>query len=374
MGLLIVQSYLSGESVKIWFEQQQDVADVEAVLQRTKGAGIDAENFLGQTGLMYAINQGNFALVRLLVSYGADVNAKSSPAKREQTISWDNTPLHYAALQINNRKTLPIIDLLVDGGADINAQNTLGETPLDWSLQIAQYDLRMDATKTFIADLSDVNIQNNMGNTYLHLAVINFDIEWVQQLMQTFGSMFDLSLKSNEGMTAEQLANYLTRTYIRDSIIQAEKNPVGMGDKVKQRDVLGRTGLMLAIIRNSLPFAERQIDKGADVQAIDTTRFANTSLHFAVIRKFNITPFVQLLLSKDANPNAANAYGDTPLPYLIRHNINAQQRDAVAKMLIDAGANPTVPNARGKSAIRLAQKKDAGFAAKLEQWYKQKKK
>ncbi len=367
-------------TAQIWLEPQANMQDIRDELERTGGANIDVRNSLGQTGLMQAINYGRFGdfgrysnqdnLVELLVKYGADVNARSEKSPREEDHSYNNTPLHYVSIQTNFRHTAPLIDYLIDKGAEVNAKNSLGETPLMWTANLALLEDKRDVTYAFLADLADVNVQNNRGDTYLHILIRNKDYTWVQELIDTFGSMFDLAIKNNEGWTP---MDYAVNTLQPESqrAIQSLKL-VGDNDKVNERDVFGRTGLMLAIIRNDEPFAERQIAYRADVNAQDTTRFKNAPLHFAVIRHGNLLPFVNMLLAKKADPNIKSAYGETPLHYLVEFNLRSPDRDAAAQMLINAGANPYQKNSRGKTVIDVAKKVDPGFAQQLETWYKAK--
>ncbi len=377
IGLLMCIHVLTAQ---IWLEPQANLQDIETELEETGGANIDARNSLGQTGLMQAINYGRFgefgrydsqtSLVELLVKYGADVNARSEKPPREEDHSYNNTPLHYVSIQTNFRQTAPLIDYLIDEGAEVNAKNSLGETPLMWTANLALLDDKRKVTQAFIADLADVNLQNNRGDTYLHILIRNKDYTWVQELIDTLGSMFDLSIKNHEGWTP---MDYAVNTLQPESQRAIESlKLVGDNDKVKDRDIFGRTGLMLAIVRNDEPFALRQIKYKADLNAQDTTRFKNAPLHFAVMRNDNLAPFVNMLLNNKADSNVKNAYGDTPLHYLVKFNMKSPERDAVAKMLINSGANPSQANSRGKTVIDQAKKVDPGFAQQLEKWYKDK--
>ncbi len=385
LGIHLLAGYAYEMDEPIWFTPEANLDDIRKLLKDTNGADIDQRNSLGQTGLMYAINIGRFGsfgrydassdksgLVETLIYYGADVNARSEQSPREEDHSFDNTPLHFAVIRVNPRNTVAMIDYLVDAGADINAQNNLEETPLMWSMQASRMETLTPIFKGMIADLADVNIQNNIGNTYLHLVIRQKDIGWIQYLMENFGSMFDLTLKNKEGWTPLEYAKNTLQPE-SERAIEAFK-PLGIGDNVNERDMLGRTGLMLAIIRSDLPFTERQVKYKANVNIADTTRFQNMPLHFAVIKQYDMLPFVNLLLANEADPNGKNAYGNTPLHYLIKYNMKSSERNDVAKMLIKAGADPNKKNKRGKSAIQKAMNKNPGFANMLKKWFAQKKK
>jgi ankyrin repeat protein len=335
---------------------------------------------------MYAINTGAFGdfgrftkvtdnkagLVETLIFYGADVNAKSEQSPREEDHSFGNTPLHYATIIVNPRDSIDMIEYLVRKGADVNARNNLLETPLMWSLQAAIDDNREKLFIEMITHLADVNLQTNIGNSYLHLVIYNKDINLIQKLMKKFGSMFDLHLKNREGLTPLEFAKH---TMQPESVRAIESfKPLGHNDRVDVRDELGRTPLMLAIIRNDLVFAQRQFDLGAKTNVHDTTQYENYPLHFAVIRHYTVEPFVTLLLNNKADANVQNAYGDTPLHYLVTYNIKSPERNAIAKLLIDKGANPTIANNKGDTAVDIARRLDTAFANKLEHLFSERNK
>ena len=381
----------------IWFTPEANIDAIKKLFAETKGVDIDKRNSLGQTGLMYAINTGSFGdfgryvggtltkpnLVETLIAYGADVNAKSAQSPREEDHSFENTPLHYAAIIVNPRNSVDLIDYLVRAGGDINAQNNLKETPLMWSSQASLAENLQAIFKEMISNLADVNMQNNVGNTYLHLLIRNKDSLGVQYMMEHFGSMFDLNLKSREGMSTGDLKNssgWTPLEYARNTLQPESERailafkPLGLDDNVKVRDELGRTPLMLAIIRNDLSFAKRQLEHDANLNDVDATKYKNQPIHFAVIRRYNVMPFVNLLIENKVDANAKNAFGDTPLHYLIKYNIKSSERNAIAKLLIDNGANPNIPNKKGETALDIARKVDVGFAGRLESLFREKKK
>jgi ankyrin repeat protein len=74
---------------------------------------------LRETALHKAVKNRNIEGVELLISKGADINAKDGA--RNQI-----TPLHLA---VQNRDKL-MVELLVAKGADVRARDTTGNTPL----------------------------------------------------------------------------------------------------------------------------------------------------------------------------------------------------------------------------------------------------
>lgn len=83
-----------------------------------KGKQIDCTECLGPNLLHLAIRNGNLEMVDLLLSNGADVNAKDANSK--------NTALHIAVLNLQEN----IISLLIHRGASVRQKNQLRQTPL----------------------------------------------------------------------------------------------------------------------------------------------------------------------------------------------------------------------------------------------------
>lgn len=81
---------------------------------------IGARDADGSTPLHCATWKGHQNVVEVLLSHGADVNA------RNNNDHWGTTPLH-AAAHANQRA---IAELLIAEGADIHATNLNGRTPL----------------------------------------------------------------------------------------------------------------------------------------------------------------------------------------------------------------------------------------------------
>ena len=103
--------------------------------------------------LLYACWRWRLELARLLLTAGADVNAKNK---------WGSTPLHAAAREGHTEA----VRLLLEAGADVNAENEDGETPLHW----AAWEGHTDVVRLLLAAGADVNAKDKDVRTPLHLA------------------------------------------------------------------------------------------------------------------------------------------------------------------------------------------------------------
>ena len=88
------------------------------------GADVNAHGEDGLTALHYAASYGPKKIFELLITKGADVNAKA----------YGGTPLHLAAIRGHKE----IAELLIDNGADVNAQDVASRTPLDVVIEYKQ--------------------------------------------------------------------------------------------------------------------------------------------------------------------------------------------------------------------------------------------
>ncbi len=147
---------------------------------------INEKDIRGRTLIYVAANNGNLAIVKLLLELGADVMSRNEDGK---------TPLHGAVLQQYEKSDdyvplapgAELTKLLVKKGADVNARDKKGMTPLHAAA------LRgCDESASFIIEKgADINARDNKGKTPLFYARINRlkSREWeVESLLRKHGA------------------------------------------------------------------------------------------------------------------------------------------------------------------------------------------
>jgi cytohesin len=152
-----------------------DLAAVQAQLDA--GVDVNARDNHKWTPLTHAAQFGHKDIADLLISKGADVNAKE--AKNQIT------PLHWAAWR--GRKE--IAELLIAKGADLNTKNKDGGTPL----HNAAWKGHVEIAKLLIVKNADVNAKDVEGQTPL---------DWAEE--EKHKEIADL-LRKHGGKTEEEL-------------------------------------------------------------------------------------------------------------------------------------------------------------------------
>jgi ankyrin repeat protein len=136
------------------------------------GAGLNIQDDYGWTPLIEAIVQGNKVGVEVLVSKGADINAKNNKG--------DNA-LHIA-VQCSSCDIIKI--LLLNQEAQVNAKNKAGWTPLHF----AAHTGRRDVAEILLRNGAEINAKNKFNQTPLRTAYGNGKSKTVE-LLRSYGGV-----------------------------------------------------------------------------------------------------------------------------------------------------------------------------------------
>ncbi|MEP7307244.1 MAG: ankyrin repeat domain-containing protein [Acidobacteriota bacterium] len=161
-----------GQTALLAVARTGNVAAAQLLLDH--GATVDArEKWGGQTALMWASARRHPEMMRLLISKGADVNARSIDRNYQRHVTAEGrpknldsggfTPLLYAARE----NCVACVDVLLKNGADIDLQDPDGVSPLLLAIMNANWDL----ARQLIVAGADVNQWDIFGEAPLFTAV-----------------------------------------------------------------------------------------------------------------------------------------------------------------------------------------------------------
>lgn len=172
----------------------------------SKGADLNAQSKQGVTALHIAASQSHLEIVKILLEYGASVaDIRITPDRDFPTASQkkvNNTKVlteYYKSplLRASEIGNTEIIKLLLSRGANVNARNIIGRTPL-----IEAYPYK-EAIEALLDYGADIDAQDRKGWTALMHAIWDRNYESVR-LMLSRGANVDI--KNNDDKTAMDIA------------------------------------------------------------------------------------------------------------------------------------------------------------------------
>ena len=272
------------------------------------------------TGLHLASAAGHVECCRVLLDFGADVEAKDA---------YKRTPLMYAA-------TLEVVQVLLSHKANVHARDSSGMTPLHLCAFVGQ-----DQDKRCVGELvfagASVNALDVSGRTPL-MALM----EQVGLYAPELNVGLELVRRGADANTAD--------TFFRWTLLHhCAAHRAGRSSALPGSDVNGLLEGQRSQIIGEL------IELGADVDA--RTKKGSTALHVAV--KNGQKEVLCQLIKLGANINATDDYGNSALSFAILN-----KRTELFNHLISAGADANTCNVDDEIALQFVAKRGYSHCAK----------
>ena len=324
-----------------------------------RDADLKWRSLSGQTALHLAASEGDVESAKRLIALGADVNAQVR-SDESYSSEWGNTPLHEAAAQ----GRIDVVKLLLENYANVNISNDRGQTPLHRAVPhpeiveilvetLAQIDARTNRGETALhwaamgnhartAELlllkgADPNARDHSGRSPLHFASRSDSLETASLLIEKRAHMnaldeFDVTPLHDAATFSPQVVELLLHA----------------GAALNPKDQFGRTPLHEAARQGTTQAAELLLDRGVPVDIADAHRC--TPLHLAA--RNGRKQVAATLIARGASINSTNSIGASPL-----HEASFAGQKAIVQWLLDQNADPTLRNARGFTALDIADSK-----------------
>uniref|UniRef100_A0A671YG43 Ankyrin repeat domain 52 n=1 Tax=Sparus aurata TaxID=8175 RepID=A0A671YG43_SPAAU len=279
---------------------------------------IDEPNAFGNTALHMACYTGQDSVATELVNCGANIN---------QANHHGSTPLHLAAASSSG---VLCLELLINNGADVNVQNKEGKSPL----HMAAMHGRFTGSQIIIQNGAEIDCVDIYGNTPLHVAA-RYGQELLISTLLTNGA--DRARPGIHGM----LPLHLAALYGFPDCCRKFLSNVGFDINVV--DEHGRTCLHAA--------ASGGVELCSCVHLISQVSLVvpcRSPLHYAAAN--GNSQCTISLVRAGAEVNEPDLTGCSPLHYAAASHTFCGCLD----FLLDNGANPTLKNSKGYSAVHYA--------------------
>lgn len=179
----------------------------------------------------------------------------------------------------------------------------------------------------------DLNWQNEEQEGYLHLCARKNLIHSLKWLARNKAKK---NILNSEGETAMFYA-------VASNSVECIETLIALGMDVDFKNKYQRTPLQEAVISDKKKVLDLLIDKTKDINSVDINK---RNIIFDVVSNGNINVLTKILGLDGLNINQIDIDGNT-----ILHHRDVLKNDALSIMLMEAGANPTIKDANGKSFL-----------------------
>ena len=360
-----------------------DLKSVTAILK--KGVNLQEAFNRGWSALHFGCKAGNLDIVRVLLDYGADVNATTELWRTplDEAVHFRHEPVADLLRLQGGKRGIEItlqgaissgnlawVKKHLAAGAELN-HLTLGELPIGLALARRQWNI----ARYLLGKKPDVTRTQSEGDTPLHIAVENCAPQSLLKAILRLGA--DVNALNKYGQSPLSLAARVEDEAAVKFLIAHGANPKSGGvddispvsealkhDNYELARLLidqgGKATLHQAVHCGHLPMVQKLIRAGADIEATDGW-FDQTPLLSAL--EYEHTEVVEFLLDSKADPNVQESFragANTPLHLAVK-----KASAKMLKLLLAAGADPDAENAQHLTPLELAKRNGSSHLVHL---------
>ncbi|MBO4699039.1 ankyrin repeat domain-containing protein [bacterium] len=289
------------------------------------GVNLELKGPDGKTALLHAISLKNTQLVSMLITAGADLKAEDLNGKNA---------LMYAA-EANNAE---LMHKLLKSGFSEKTKSKAGKTALDYAI-----DARAQETYRILSK------KNTLPMDFIN-AVEKGDAKAVKTLISEGA---DVKTKDKNGKAAIVIATEKGYAEVLKLILENGADPNGKYFKNPKANLF-----ILSMHNSHFDAALVLLKSGVATDFNHKFQGGKTALMIAIeTGKNDLTTY---LLLKKFNVDATDDFGNTALIYAVKHDLFS-----VAKKLLELGADPTLRQVDGKTALDIAKSENKSSMVRI---------
>ncbi len=295
------------------------------------------------TPLHIAVILKKRALVKHMIERGSSVNKQNE---------YGASPFQTAVEDGNVR----MADLLLENGADINIRGWEGRTPLHWTIGMddGYCDPRM--FKYLLERGADPSVKDDFGQTISYI-LRNSDFEYAAGIARYLEALRYLLENHERGLDDKTAMAFSIMT---GDLARVKKLLGRLGadaeleyydeGKAYEVPIFNSTLLTMAVSRKQLRIAEFLLDSGADVNKPD---YMGAPIVHTVSDSQAALRILKMLIARGAFVDAVSKEDRGATTLMIAAGCGYVK---AARILLDAGADPTIKDEDGRDALAEAEK------------------
>ena len=293
--------------------------------------------------MINAVKTGDAKTIQLMLSQNVNPNLKDERGYTLMHIAAENNQI----TSINVLRTSKYTDLntLLDKNTKITKNNKSIDGSYCSAMDIATINNNFESVKLLIDSGANINFQMKekprsefLASEYASPKILELYLNKNIYLLMNSEDVVSLIKSASIGNNVENI-NYLVKT---------------LGIDVDTKDT--NTMLHYAVGNGSIEAANEFIKLGADID--NTNANFKTSLHYVIENNSNkLLESVNLLLSKNANPNIQDKNGNTALHLAVINAHNSKEYSKYRKVinaLIKYNANVNILNNKNQLALNIS--------------------
>ena len=293
--------------------------------------------------MINAVKTGDAKTIQLMLSQNVNPNLKDERGYTLMHIAAENNQI----ISINVLRTSKYTDLntLLDKNTKITKNNKSIDGSYCSAMDIATINDNFESVKLLIDSGANINFQMKekprsefLASEYASPKILELYLNKNIYLLMNSEDVVSLIKSASIGNNVENI-NYLVKT---------------LGIDVDTKDT--NTMLHYAVGNGSIEAANELIKLGADID--NTNANFKTSLHYVIENNSNkLLESVNLLLSKNANPNIQDKNGNTALHLAVINAHNSKEYSKyieVINALIKYNANVNILNNKNQLALNIS--------------------